>query len=259
MGAQRVGPRRVGGPLRFFHPLPPRFRSLAILAQAILAQGCDGVPSSSLELDLVLVCLPFSSGQSAIRFQAPGLIAVGQRLAPLSEVRASLSAAQLSPIFLPYRAREGCRTILCAGVPAFKENPPEDDDCSICGFADGRVVNAPCCGIPVHSECAHGGCLNCGEVPNFDVEFGDDISEDMFSDCVICICAQNASFFVAPMLWQQTPCPHWLLHSKCRVLWFEMPFLLNPFGRVSSKSLGLACFGLFCSRERRVGVIFFLR
>ena len=69
----------------------------------------------------------------------------------------------------------------------------EDDHCSFCGFADGRVVNSPCCGIPVHSECAHGGCLNCGEVPNFDVEFGDDISEDMFSDCVICACAQDAS------------------------------------------------------------------
>ena len=62
---------------------------------------------------------------------------------------------------------------------------------SICGFADGRVVNSPCCGIPVHSEC--GGCLNCGEVPKFDVEFGDDISEDVFSVCVIRACAQDAS------------------------------------------------------------------
>ena len=66
--------------------------------------GCDAVQPSSLELDLV--CLPFSSGQSAIRFQAPGLIAVGQRLAPLSKARTFLSRAKLSPIFLPYIARE---------------------------------------------------------------------------------------------------------------------------------------------------------
>ena len=67
----------------------------------------DAVQSSSLELDLV--CLPFSSGQSAIRFQAPGLIAVGQRLAPLSKARTFLSRAKLSSIFLPYIAREGAR------------------------------------------------------------------------------------------------------------------------------------------------------
>ena len=91
--------------------------------QAISVQtGCDAAQSSSLEIDLV--CFLSSSGQSATRFQVPGLIAVGQRLAPLSKARTSLSAAQLSPIFLPYTAREGCRTILCAGVPAFKENPP---------------------------------------------------------------------------------------------------------------------------------------
>ena len=69
----------------------------------------------------------------------------------------------------------------------------EDDHCSFCGFVDGRVVNSPRCGIPVHSECVHGGCLKCGEEPSFDVEFCDDISEDMFSDCVTSACAQDAS------------------------------------------------------------------
>ena len=49
------------------------------------------------------------------------------------------------------------------------------------GFAEGRVVNSPCCGIPVPMVVA----LFAARVPSFDVEFGDDISEDMFSDCVI--------------------------------------------------------------------------
>ena len=57
--------------------------------------------------------------------QAPGLIAVGQRLAPLSEARTSFRTAKLSPIFLPDVAQEGCRTMRCAGVPAFEENPAE--------------------------------------------------------------------------------------------------------------------------------------
>ena len=67
--------------------------------------GCDAVQSSSLELDLV--CLPFSSGQSAIRFQAPGLIGVGQRLAPLSKARTFLSGAKLSPFFFALYSPRG--------------------------------------------------------------------------------------------------------------------------------------------------------
>ena len=89
----------------------------------------------------------------------------------------------------------------------------------------------------VDSECVHGGCLNCCEVPSFDVEFGDDISEDVFTDCVICVCAQNASnSLLLQCCGNRQKGPHWLPHPQSPVLWFEMPFLFDHFGRVSYKS-----------------------
>ena len=155
--------------------------------------------------------------------QALGLIAVGQRLAPLSRARTPLSQGKRwscffccgdlwGPTFLVWihadvpvsppqrqvvgsRSRVRRRRVHCSrgdrrcshgpdGVPMVDLTTTDDILCSICGLADGVLDHFPCCHAPVHQEC-QGYCSSC------DIE---DISDmgDSEEECVVCRCGMDA-------------------------------------------------------------------
>ena len=111
------------------------------------------------------MCLPFSSGQSAIRFQAPGLIAVGQRLAPLSKARRqrpSLVAAHVVSPSLFFRTLSRMAILWSAWVTTLRstvEEPPVELHCGLCNalveisgpFAGTALV---CCDASSFAVCS---------------------------------------------------------------------------------------------------------